>query len=485
MESVIAPATALETEVPFTRQQRLMLTLLCGSICMVVLDFSIVNVAIPSIQAALGFSQAGVQWLFTGYGLVFGGFQLLGGRLSDLYGRKRMFLSGIALFVLASFLGGLAGSPAMLVSLRCLQGLGAALLAPSALALLMGVFPEGPARNRAIGIWGTVAAAGYSIGVVLGGILVAWLGWRWILFVNVPLGILILAAAWRMLPDPRADGPRPSLDVLGSVLVTGGLMALVYALARAPEVGWREGATWRMVLAALVLLGAFLIVEMRTAEPLMPLRIFRLPGIAAANLVCTFLSAAMVAMNLFLTLHLQRVLGLSPLLTGMALLPHGLAATYAGPWGGRLAGRFGPKRVLVGGIALGLSGLLLLAAFLSSHNTYWYHVFPAIVLLSFGIMPAFVCLTLLATAGAQPQDHGLVSGIVNTTGQLGGALGLAVLVAVAAGRTAAAQLSGLSETEALISGYRAALAAGAAFIAVSLLIGAFGLRGGSAERKAI
>ena len=259
----------------------------------------------------------------------------------------------------------------------------------------------------------------------------------------------------------------------------------MYALARAPEVGWRNGATWRMAVAALVLLGAFLIVEMRTAEPLMPLRIFRLPGIAAANLVCTFLSAAMVAMNLVLTLHLQRVLGLSPLLTGMALLPHGLAATYAGPWGGRLAGRFGPKRVLVGGIALGLSGLLLLAAFLSTHNTYWYHVFPATVLLSFGIMPAFVCLTLLATAGAQPQDHGLVSGIVNTTGQLGGALGLAVLVAVAAGRTAAAQLSGLSETEALISGYRAALVTGAAFIAVSLLIGAFGLRGRSAEEKAV
>lgn len=482
MEAISVPAaqSAQETAVPFTPHQRLMLTLLCGSICMVVLDFSIVNVAIPSIQSALGFSPAGVQWLFTGYGLVFGGFQLLGGRLSDLYGRKRMFLGGIALFVLASFLGGLAGGPASLVAMRCLQGLGAALLAPSALALLMGVFEEGPARNRAFGIWGTVAAAGYSIGVVLGGILVAWLGWRWILFVNVPLGGVILAAAWRLLPDPPAAGPRPRLDILGSVLVTSGLMALVYALARAPEIGWASPSTWRMLLLAGLLLIAFVAVEARTAEPLMPLRIFKLPGIAAANLVCTFLSAAMVAMNLVLTLHLQRVLGLSPLLTGLALLPHGLAATYAGPWGGRLAGRFGPKRVLVGGIAVGLTGLILLGAFLSTRNTYWYHVFPATVLLSFGIMPAFVTLTLLATGGAKPEDHGLVSGIVNTTGQLGGALGLAVLVAVAAGRTSAALHAGAPEAEALIAGYRAALATGAGFIAVSFLIGAVGLKGNRA-----
>lgn len=482
METTIvhAPAGAAGAYAPFTPHQRLMLTLLCGSICMVVLDFSIVNVAIPSIQSALGFSPAGVQWLFTGYGLVFGGFQLLGGRLSDLYGRKRMFLYGIALFVLASFLGGFATGPATLVAMRCLQGLGAALLAPSALALLMGVFEEGPARNRAFGIWGTVAAAGYSIGVVLGGILVAWLGWRWILFVNVPLGGVILAAAWRMLPDPKAEGPRPGLDILGSLLVTVGLMALVYALARAPEIGWAAPATWRMIGIACALLVLFVIVEARAAEPLMPLRVFRLPGIAAANLVCTFLSAAMVAMNLVLTLHLQNALGLSPLLTGLALLPHGLAATYAGPWGGRLAGRFGPKPVLVGGIAVGLAGLLALGAFLSTRNTYWYHILPATVLLSFGIMPAFVTLTLLATSGAKPEDHGLVSGIVNTTGQLGGALGLAVLVAVAAGSTAAGARAGLSGVEALISGYRAALATGAGFIAISLLIGAIGLRKGKA-----
>jgi EmrB/QacA subfamily drug resistance transporter len=477
MQTDTASAAAPAAAVPFTPHQRLMLTLLCGSICMVVLDFSIVNVAIPSIQSALGFSPAGVQWLFTGYGLVFGGFQLLGGRLSDLYGRKRMFLAGIALFVLASFLGGVAVGPASLVAMRCLQGLGAALLAPAALALLMGVFEEGPARNRAFGIWGTVAAAGYSIGVVLGGILVASLGWRWILFVNVPLGGVILAAAWRLLPDPAAAGPRPRLDILGSLLVTSGLMALVYALARAPETGWTSGSTWRMLAFAIVLLALFLVVEARAAEPLMPLRIFRLPGIAAANLVGTFLSAAMVAMNLVLTLHLQRVLGFSPLYTGLALLPHGLAATYAGPWGGRLAGRFGPKPVLVGGIAVGLLGLIALGAFLSTRNTYWYHVFPATVLLSFGIMPAFVTLTLLATAGAKPEDHGLVSGIVNTTGQLGGALGLAVLVAVAAGRTAAAAAAGRPEAETLIAGYRAALATGAGFIAVSLLIGAIGLRG--------
>jgi EmrB/QacA subfamily drug resistance transporter len=479
MDTAIAPApasAAAREAAAFTPHQRLMLTLLCGSICMVVLDFSIVNVAVPSIQTALGFSAAGVQWLFTGYGLVLGGFQLLGGRLSDLYGRKRMYLSGIAIFVLASFLGGLAAGPAALVAMRCLQGLGAALLAPAALALLMGVFEEGPARNRAFGIWGTVAAAGYSIGVVLGGVLVASLGWRWILFVNVPVGILILAAAWRLLPDPKSEGPRPRLDILGSVLVTSGLMALVYALARAPETGWTAPSIWRMLGAAAALLGLFAWVEARSPEPLMPFRIFRMPGVAAANLIFAFMSAAMVAMNLVLTLHLQQVLGLSPLLTGPALLPHGLAATYAGPWGGRLAGRFGPRRVLMAGIALALASLLALGLFLSARNTYWYHVLPATVLLSFGAMPAFVTLTLLATAGAKPEEHGLVSGIVNTMGQLGGALGLAVLVAVAAGRTSAAIAAGLPQAEALIAGYRAALATGAGFIAVSLLIGAMGLR---------
>ena len=462
--------------VPFTPHQRLMLTLLCSAICMVVLDFSIVNVALPSIQHALGFSDSGVQWLFTGYGLVFGGFQLLGGRLSDLYGRKRMFLGGIALFILASLLGGLANSPGMLVAMRSLQGLGAALLAPSALALLMGVFEEGPARNRAFGVWGTVAAAGYSIGVVLGGILTAWMGWRWILFVNVPLGAAILFSAWRWLPGPAAQGPKPRLDILGSVLVTVGLMALVYALAQAPAMGWASWHTWRMILAAVALLIAFVFVEMKAAEPLMPLRIFRLPGIAAANLVCTFMSAAMVAMNLVLTLHLQQVLAFTPMQTGLALLPHGLAATWAGPWGGRLADRFGPKPVLVGGIAVGLCGLLALGLFLSLENTYWYQIMPATVLMSFGIMPAFVTLTLLATAGARPEDHGLVSGIVNTTGQLGGSLGLAILVAVAAGCTATARAAGAEGPEALIPGYRMALVTGAGFIAVSLLIGAVGLR---------
>jgi EmrB/QacA subfamily drug resistance transporter len=451
-----------------------MLTLLCSSICMVVLDFSIVNVALPSIQQALGFSAAGVQWLFTGYGLVFGGFQLLGGRLSDLYGRKRMFFSGIALFAFASLLGGFSSGPGMLVGMRCLQGLGAALLAPSALALLMGVFEEGPARNRAFGIWGTVAAAGYSIGVVLGGILTASVGWRWILFVNVPFALAILYAAWRRMPEPPAHGPKPRLDILGSVLVTVGLMGLVYALAQAPAQGWSSWATWRMLLGALALLAAFVAVEARTAEPLMPMRIFRLPGIAAANILFTFMSAAMVAMNLVLTLHLQQVLKFSPFYTGLALLPHGLAATWAGPWGGRLANRFGPKPVLISGIAVGLAGLIILA-FLSARNTYWYQIMPATVLLSFGMMPAFVTLTLLATSGAKPEDHGLVSGIVNTTGQLGGAIGLAVLVAVAAGTTVSARAAGLPEAEALIAGYRMALGTGSAFVAVSLLIGWLGL----------
>ncbi|HKP94973.1 MAG TPA: MFS transporter [Fibrobacteria bacterium] len=469
----ISPATAANA--PFTAKQRLMLTLLCFADCMVVLDFSIVNVAIPSIQKSLGFSAEGVQWLFTGYGLVFGGFLLLGGRLSDLYGRKRVFMIGAALFTLASLLGGFSVTPAMLVAMRCLQGLGAAMLAPAALALLMGAFEEGPARNRAFGIWGTVAAAGYSIGVVLGGILTAWMGWRWILFVNVPLGILVIAAAYRLMREPETSHGKPKLDLLGSVLVTSGLMVLVYALAKAPTQGWASPATWRLMGLSALLLLVFVWVESKAAQPLMPLRIFLLPGIAAANLVGTFLSAALVAMNLVLTLHFQQVLHYSPFMTGLAFLPHGLAASYAGPWGGRLSNKVGPKTVLVGGTALVLVCLGLLSL-LSTRDTYWYHILPATVLMSFGLMPAFITLTLLATSGIKPQDHGLVSGIVNTTGQLGGALGLAVLVAVAAGRTAHVRAAGVPETDALLAGYRMALGTGACFVAVALAIGLLGLK---------
>lgn len=465
-----------EATQPFSPIQRLMLALLCFADCMVVLDFSIVNVAIPSIQKALGFTPEGVQWLVTGYGLVFGGFMLLGGRLSDLYGRKRIFMIGNLIFTLASFAGGLSVNPAMLVSMRCLQGLGAALLAPSALALLMGVFDEGPARNRAFGIWGTVAAAGYSIGVVLGGLLTATLGWRFILFVNVPLGIFILIASYRLLPESEAPIAKPKLDIWGSVLVTSGLMVLVYALAEVPTRGWSSPVTAGLVLLAAILLGAFLAVESRAEQPLMPLRIFLLPGIAASNVICTLLSAAMVAMNLILTLYFQQVLHYSPLQTGLAFLPHGLAAIYAGPWGGRLADRLGPKTVLLGGAAVGLVSMLLLAM-ISTQDTYWYHLLPATVLMSFGIMPAFVNLMLLATAGAKTEDHGLVSGIVNTTGQLGGALGLGVLVAVAAGWTAFRKTAGETmELEAIISGYRMALLVGAIFLGLAVIAGLWGLR---------
>jgi EmrB/QacA subfamily drug resistance transporter len=442
---------------------------------MVVLDFSIVNVALPSIQSSLGFTPHGIQWLLTGYGLVFGGFLLLGGRLADLYGRKRIFLIGTTVFSIASLLGGFADSPATLVAMRCLQGLGAALLAPAALSLLMVAFEEGPARNRAFGIWGTVAASGYSVGVVLGGILTATLSWRWIMFVNVPLALCILLVAWKLLKEVPLEGPRRKLDLAGSVLVTSGLMLLVYALVQASELGWTTWATWRLFLAAFAVLGLFIVVEKRTQEPLMPLSIFSLPGVAAANGAATLLSAALVAMNLILTLHFQQVLGFSPWYTGLAFLPHGLAAAFAGPWGGRLANRIGPKNVLLLGTALVLICLGLLAL-ISVRDTFWFHILPLTVFMSFGLMPAFVTITILATAGAKPEDHGLVSGILNTTGQLGGALGLAVLVAVASAATRSAADAGAVGPEALVAGYRAALATGTVFVALALALSAWGLK---------
>ncbi len=469
--------------IPFTSLQWMILTLLCSAVCMVVLDFSIVNVAVPSIQTALGFAPEKVQWLFTGYGLVYGGFLLLGGKLSDLWGRKRIFLLGIALFTSASFLGGFAFSPTSLIAMRCMQGLGAALLSPAALALLMGAFPEGSLRNRALGIWGTVAAAGYSIGVLLGGILTAYLGWRWIFFVNVPLGIMLSIFAFRLVKDNFKPQEKVKLDLAGSFLVTSGLMLLVYALVQAPMAGWGSWATWRLFALVFLLLGGFLIVEMRAEQPLMPLRIFLLPSIAIANLIITFMSAAMVAMNLVLTLYFQQILHYSPLYTGLAFLPHGIMASYAGPWGGRLANRIGAKAVLLLGSLLGLISLSLLA-FITTHNTYWFHVLPATLLLSCGMMPAFVTLMILATSGIKEEDHGLVSGILNTTGQLGGALGLAVLVAVAAGRTAQMRVTGIvTEAEALISGYRMALGTGATLIAIAFIIGWLGLGGRAPKEK--
>lgn len=460
---------------PFTAHQLLILTLLCGAQGMVVLDFSIVNVALPSIQQDLGFTAQGIPWLLTGYGLVFGGFLMLGGRLADLYGRKRIFLGGTALFTLASLLGGFAGGPGLLVAMRCLQGLGASLLAPSALALLMGAFEEGPVRNRAFGIWGTVAAAGYSVGVVLGGILTAHLGWRWVMFVNVPLGIIIILSAARLLREPLREGPSRSLDVAGSLLVTSGLMLLVYALVQASEAGWQTRKTGLLFAGAFALLGLFVRVERVTREPLIPLGIFALPGIAAANMTMTLLSAALVAMNLILTLYFQQVLGYGPLATGLAFLPHGLAAAVAGPWGGRLANRIGPRAVLLMGTSLVLVCMVLLA-FIGTRDTALWYVIPLTAVMSFGLMPAFVTLTILATTGIEKKDHGLVSGILNTTGQLGGALGLAILVAVAAQGTLMAEAAGRPEKEALISGYRMALGAGSLFVAASLLLAWSGSR---------
>ncbi len=452
---------------------------------MVVLDFSIVNVAIPSIQAALGFSAEGVQWLLTSYGLVFGGFMLLGGRLSDLYGRRRIFCLGTGLFTLASLVGGLSASAFMLVAMRAAQGLGAALLSPAALALLMEVFEEGPTRNRAYGIWGVVAASGYSIGVILGGLLTASLGWRFILFVNVPVGLGIIVVALRVLPKPIAAIDAPRLDILGSVLVTSGLMLLVYGLTEASLWGWTNPKTWLVLATALLLLAVFYGVERRVAQPLMPMNILLAPGIAAANACMSLVSAALVAMNLVLTLYFQHVLHYSPWLTGLAFLPHGIAATLAGPLGSRMANRFGSKAAAVFGLAVIFISMALLA-FIGTQDTYWYHVMPVTVLLSLGAMPAFINLTLLATSGSKPEDHGLVSGLINTTGQLGGAFGLGVLIAVAATRTGYVLSHGsMNPAEALLSGYRFAFAVAAGMVALGMALAWLGLRHVKPETAAL
>ncbi len=477
-------AVARQALPPFTSEQKIILTMLCSACCMVVLDFSIVNVALPSIQTALQFTTQKIQWLITGYGLVLGGFLLLGGRLADLYGRKKIFIYGTALFTLASFLGGFSTSQTMLIAMRCLQGLGAALLMPASLALLIGHFPEGSERNRALGIWGTVAAAGYSIGVILGGILTSKVGWRGIFFVNVPFGIALILSVIKFTKESKSENIKRNLDITGSLLVTSGLILFVYALVQSSVLGWKSQTIQIILFSSLVLLTAFFILELRIREPLIQFSIFKLPGILTANILSTLMSASLVAMNLLLTLYLQGVLHYSPFYTGLAFLPHGLMACFSGPWGGRLVTRIGSKPVLMGGMACILIGLFLLT-FISTQDHYWWIVFPGTVLISIGGMPAFTTMTMLATSGVEEKDHGLVSGVLETTSQLGGAIGLATITAIAASQTTAHQMHSLSNSlhqnaallpESLVYGYRWGLWLGVAFIVIALFLGQFGLK---------
>ena len=413
----------------------LVLTLACVAQFMVVLDISIVNVALPSIKHSLGFSQAELQWVLNAYTLTFAGFLLLGGRTADLFGRRRMFLVGLGVFTLSSLFGGFAQDQAMLIAARAAQGLGGAILSPATLTILTTTFREPQARARAMGMWSAVAGAGGAAGALLGGILTQELSWRWILFINVPIGIVAFVGARAFLPESRAEAERQPLDVLGAVLVTSGLTALVFGVVRTTSVGW---GSWQTVVALAVsagLIAWFVLHEGVVAKsPIMRLSLFKRRTVWTANLVMFLLVGAIFAMWFFVSLYLQLVDGYSPLRTGFAFVPQTLAIVIGAQISSRLVLRVGPRALLVTGALASTAGLLLLSG-LGVHTSYWSGFFLPSVLVTFGMGLSFTPLAYLATAGIPRGEAGLASGLVNTSRQIGGAVGLAALATIATSRT--------------------------------------------------
>jgi len=447
---------------------------------MVLLDVSIVNVALPSIKHSLGFSQVELQWVLNAYTLTFAGFLLLGGRTADLFGRRRVFLLGLTVFTLASLLGGLAQDQAMLISARAVQGVGGAILSPATLTILTTTFREPRARARAMGMWSAVAGAGGATGALLGGILTEELSWRWILFINIPIGIATFIVGRAFLQESRAEGERQTLDVLGAVLVTAGLTSLVFGVVRTTSVGWGSWQTIVAFGAATALIAWFLVHEGSVAKfPLMRLTLFARRSIWTANLVMFLLSGALFAMWFFVSLYLQEVHGYSPLRTGFAFVPQTVAIMIGAQVSSRVVLRTGPRPLLVLGGLLSAVGLFLFSG-LGVHTGYWSGFFLPSVLVTLGLGVSFTPLAYAATAGIPPHQAGLASGLVNTSRQIGGAVGLAVLAAVATTRTHDVA-SAVNQLTALTDGYGLAFRIGSvialAAAAAALLVPARSVAG--------
>ncbi|MCX4645751.1 MULTISPECIES: DHA2 family efflux MFS transporter permease subunit [unclassified Streptomyces] len=435
----------------------------CAGQFLVVLDVSVVNVALPSMRADLGLSATGLQWVVNAYSIAFAGFMLLGGRAGDLFGRKRMFLVGLGLFTLASLAGGLAQEGWQLLAARAVQGLGAAVLAPSTLTILTSAVPEGAARARAIATWTAVGAGGGAAGGLVGGVLTEGLDWRWVLLINVPLGALVFAAAARWIQESKAGGER-RLDLPGAVLVTAGTATLAYGVVQTEAEGWGAAATLVPLGVALALIVTFLAVEARTRLPLMPLGLFRVRAVAAANAAMFVCGMGSFAMWFFMTLYAQNVLGYTPIEAGLALVPSSLAVVAGSKIAPRLMRRAGARAVAVSGVLVTTAGFTWQST-MSAHGGYVAGIMlPGMVMMA-GAGLAMTPLASLATSGAAPGDAGLVSGLVNTSRTLGGSLGLAILSTVAAGRS-----GGGTGAEDLTDGYAAAFRWGAGILLVAVVL---------------
>ena len=473
-QSVAAgPAAPASTEPPPHLTATLLLA--CLAQFMVILDVSVVNVALPSIRHGLGFSEVDLQWVVNGYTVTFAGFLLLGGRAADLLGRRRVFVGGLLLFALTSLAGGLAQSQGWLIAARAAQGLGGAVIAPASLSILTTTFKEGAARNRAVGIWGAMGGAGGAAGVLLGGILTDLLSWRWILFINLPIGIGAALLSLRYITAHRPDQQRRDFDLLGAVTATLGLSVLVLGIVRTDTVGWGSTQTIALLATGLALIGVFLVIEGRFARaPLMPLRIFASRTLSAANVVIFLVGAAVFAMWFFMSLYLQQVEGYSPIKAGLAFLPMTLCIVAGSAFASRAVTRFGAKTLLVVGMILQAVGLLLFTD-ISAGGSYLGEVLVPSLLCAVGLGMAFVPVTIAAVSGVAPHEAGLASGVVNTSRLFGGALGLAVLAAIATAHTNSDLRHAVAMHAALTNGFVVAFAIASAFAAIGALTAAVGL----------
>lgn len=455
-----------------SKEQKIVLLLLALAMFLVVLDSAIINLALPAIKSALHFTESSLQWVLTAYILTFGGFLMLGGRLADLYGRRKILIIGMTGFSVISLLIGLSPSAEALIGLRALQGIAGALMAPTALSILLASFNEGDERNKALSVWSIVASGGAAIGVFLGGLLTEYLGWQWCFFVNVPIGLLGVLAIMKYLPAHIQEERDKHLDLPGAILVTGGLMGVVYALTLAVQYGWTAPSTIWTLIGSFVLLGAFLFNETKSRHPLVPLSIFRIRNVSGANLVMLPVMAGALGMFYFTSLFVQNVLHYSPIVSGVSFLPIPIIIGILSYQAPKLLMKYGFKPLMVAGITSVTIGTFLMS-FVNADSTYWANLFPSFLFLALGFGISFVSIAVAATTGVPGREAGLASGLMNTSQQVGGALGLAILAVVASSVIKADMSNGQGLTEASVHGYQQAFLWAAILMAVSLLVAIF------------
>jgi len=477
MSATVMPSTPYAEKPVRVRSPWLVLVIACLAQFMVVLDATVVNIALPSVQRGLHFSAANLQWVVNGYTLIFGGFLMLGGRAADLIGRKRLFVAGVALFSLASLLNGFAQSSGMLIAGRALQGLGGALVSPAALSIVTTTFSDGEQRTKALGVWSAIAASGAAVGLLVGGVLTDLASWRWVFFVNVPIGIATVALALRYVAESRMDVEHRSFDLAGAFTVTGGLVVLVYTIVKAQAFGWASARTLLLGALAIALLAAFVAIERRSQAPLMRLSIFRVRTLAIADTVLLLVASAMFGMFYFASLYVQEILGYSPLRAGLAFLPVTAGIMIGAGLAQQLIRRIGVRYVSIAGITLATAGMLVLTQ-LPVHGSYVGNLLVGLMPLSLGMGLVFVPITLLGTGGVKGEDAGLASGLFNTAQQIGGSLGLAILSTLAASQTSSLRHgSGAGGAlAARVSGYHVAFAAAAVMLAIGAALMAVALR---------